>query len=408
MPTITVTADRVWAADGQGVYHNAFVQYDGDTITRIGKQADLPQADTSVEMTALGDVTLMPGLINCHCHLTLSSSPNLLADYFGMSDELFMALAIKHAKEALMAGVTTLRDCGTKNNIVFAVRKAHEMGLIDAPRIWASGACLTSTGGHCYFFGVEVDNETEIKWAVRAQVKAGADFIKVMATGGGITPGTNPRREQFSEAEMVALVNDAHRLGKRVSAHCHGTPGVRNATAARVDTIEHCSFMVDEPPGLKYEPDVVAQIAERGIYVIPTTSTGYRMLEQVLRGDIPRTPQYEGFLANQQTRMENIGRLVTQGVRIASGSDAGVTGTYFGDFALDLELLVTTAAGFTPESALYTATATAADALGRTDIGVLAPGKKADMIAVRGNPLEDIHALRKIEMVMQGGKKYVG
>src|SRR5690348_15496524 len=184
---MTVTADRVWAADGRGIHHKAFVQYEGDTITTIGKQADLPTVDGSSPITALGDVTLMPGLINCHCHLTLSSGPNLLQDYFSMSDELFMALAIKHAKEALMAGVTTLRDCGTKNNIVFSVRKAQEMGLIESPRIWASGACLTSTGGHCYFFGVEVDGETEIKRAVRAQVKAGADFIKVMATGGGIT-----------------------------------------------------------------------------------------------------------------------------------------------------------------------------------------------------------------------------
>ena len=408
MAPITVTADRVWAADGQGIRHHAFVEYEGDTITAIGAQADLSQDDTAGRSIALGDVTLMPGLINCHCHLTLSSSPNLLQDYFSMTDELFMALAIQHAREALTAGVTTLRDCGTKNNIVFSVRKAQEMGLIDAPRIWASGACLTSTGGHCYFFGIEVDNETEIKRAVRVQVKAGADFIKVMATGGGITPGTNPRREQFSEAEMIALVNDAHRLGKRVSAHCHGTPGVRNATVARVDTIEHCSFMVEEAPGIKYEPEIVAQIAERGIYVVPTTSVGYRTLERVMRGEVTGTTHTDGLIRNHHTRMENIGRLVTQGVRIASGSDAGVGGTYFADFALDLELLVTTAAGFTPEAALYTGTATAADALGRTDIGILAPGKKADMLAVRGNPTEDIHALRKIEMVMLGGKKFVG
>ncbi len=409
VPSATLTADRVWAADGKGIMHNAFVRYEGETIIAMGNQADLPQKGGGEgETVALGDVTLMPGLINCHCHLTLNCGPNLLPDYFSMTDQLFMALAIKQARQALMAGVTTLRDCGTKNAIVFSVRKAQEMGLIEAPRIWASGACLTSTGGHCYFFGVEVDDETEIKRAVRAQVKAGADFIKVMATGGGITPGTVPTREQFTEAEMIALVNDAHRLNKRVSAHCHGTPGVRNAVAARVDTIEHCSFMTPEPPGLKYEPDVVEQIAARGIYVVPTTSTGYRLLEKVMRGELPKNPMTARFLDNQQTRMENIGRLMRQGVRIASGSDAGVGYTYFDDFALDLELLVTTAAGFTPEAALYTGTATAADALGRDDIGVLAPGKKADMIAVRGNPTEDIHALRKLAMVMQGGVQVVG
>jgi imidazolonepropionase-like amidohydrolase len=409
MAAVTLTADRVWAADGKGVYRNAFVRYEGDTITAIGGQADLPQDGAAGETVALGDVTLMPGLINMHCHLTLSSgTTSLLEDYFSMSDELFMALAIKHAREALSAGVTTLRDCGTKNNIVFAVRKAQEMGLIDSPRIWASGNVLTSTGGHCYFFGTEVDGETEIKRAVRAQVKAGADFIKVMATGGGITPGTIPLREQFSETEMTTLVHDAHRLQKRVAAHCHGTPGVRNAVAARVDTIEHCSFMVAEPPGIKYEPDVVEQIAERGIYVVPTTSTGYRMLEKVMRGEVPGNAMTNRFVESHHIRMANIGRLMRQGVRIASGSDAGVSATYFDDFALDLELLVTTDAGFTPEAALYTATATAADALGRDDLGVLAPGKKADMIAVRGNPTEDIHALRKLEMVMQGGKKYVG
>lgn len=408
MPSVTLTADRVWAADGRGILHHAFVRYAGEMITAVGAQRDLPQGGSDGETVALGDVTLMPGLINCHCHLTLNAGPNLLADYFAMTDELLMALAISQARQALLAGVTTLRDCGTKNHIVFAVRTAQEMGLIQSPRIWASGACLTTTGGHCYFFGIEVDDETAIRRAVRAQVKAGADFIKVMATGGGITPGTVPTRAQFTEAEMVALVADAHRLNTRVAAHCHGTPGVRNAVAARVDTIEHCSFMIPEPPGLKYEPDVAEQIAARGIYVVPTTSTGYRLLEKVRRGEVPNTPMTARFLDSHHLRMENIGRLMRQGVRIASGSDAGVGYTYFDDFALDIELLVTTDAGFTPEAALFTATATAADALGRDDIGVLAPGKKADMIAVRGNPIADIHALRNPVMVMQGGVNIAG
>ena len=286
-----VTADRIWAADGQGIRHRAFVQFEGDTITTVGNQADLPHNGETVDARRC-DTHARPHQLPLPSNALLRPEP--AADYFSMTDELFMALAIKHARGGALAGVTTLRDCGTKNNIVFSVRTAQEMGLIDSPRIWASGACLTSTGGHCYFFGVEVDGETEIKQAVRAQVKAGADFIKVMATGGGITPGTNPRREQFSEAEMVTLVNDAHRLNRRVSAHCHGTPGVINATVAHVDTIEHCSFMVEESPGIKYEPEVVAQIAERGIYVVPTTSVGYRMLEKVLRGEIPRTPQRRG------------------------------------------------------------------------------------------------------------------
>ncbi len=402
MPTIT--ADRVWAADGQGIRHDAFVQYDGATITAIGSRGDLA---ADAEVVALGDVTLMPGLINMHCHLTLSAGTNLLADYFGMTDELFMALAIQHARQALYAGVTTLRDCGTKNVIVLAMKKAQEMGLIESPRLWVSGACLTTTGGHCYYFGIEVDDETEIRRAVRSQVKAGMDFIKVMATGGGITPGTIPQREQFTEAEMRALTDDAHRLQKRVAAHCHGTPGVRNATMAGVDTIEHCSFMVPEPPGITYDAALADEIARRGIFVVPTTSVGYRMMEQVRRMENP-PPQFAQRLETQHIRMGNIGQLAKQGVRIASGSDAGVTGTRFDDFALDVELLVTTAAGFSHEAALRTATAAAADALGRTDLGVLAPGKLADMIAVRGNPLDDIHAIRDLAMVMVGGVKYVG
>ncbi len=194
---------------------------------------------------------------------------------------------------------------------------------------------LTSTGGHCYFFGVECDSIEDIKRAVRSQVKAGADYIKVMATGGGLTPNTNPREAQFNREEMIALVQDAQRIGKRVAAHCHGTPGIKNAIDAEVTTIEHCSFMV--PQGVEYEQPVADAIAEKGIYVCPTIGVGERFRQYADREGIELPA---GMAQTRPKRIENFRRLLDSGVKFVSGNDAGMTFTGFDDFQLDLEMLV--------------------------------------------------------------------
>jgi imidazolonepropionase-like amidohydrolase len=323
----------------------------------------------------------------------------VLHDALNDSYEVKMMRAVEHARQSIESGVTTIRDCGTLNPIVFAIREASTNGLIAAPHVWASGDVLTSTGGHCDFFGNECDTLDEVRQAVREQVKAGADFIKVMATGGGITPNTNTNAAQFDREQMIALVQDAERLGRYVAAHCHGTPGIHNAIAANVRTIEHCTFST--PAGIQYDEQAAEKLANQDIYVCPTLGAGARMIEKMARDGTPAP-----FAAFMQTRNDNLRRLWDAGVSFVSGNDAGVSLSGFDDFQLDLELLVELVGLSAPE-AIATATSKAAEAIGSSDFGVLAAGKRADVLAVRGNAIDDIGALRNVQLVLKSGQVMV-
>ncbi|MDQ3547225.1 MAG: amidohydrolase family protein [Chloroflexota bacterium] len=397
MAVSTLTAATLFDGSGAEPIRDAFIQIEDGTIKNVGRKADLGSAGANAR--DLGQATILPGLVNMHTHLTLSGSRQCLHDALYDTYEIKMMRAVEHARQAILSGVTTIRDCGTLNPIVFAIREASQAGLITAPHVWASGDVLTSTGGHCYFFGTECDTVEDVRRAVREQVKSGADYIKVMATGGGLTPNTNPREAQFDEQQMVAIVNDAERLGRYVAAHCHGTPGIYNAIAAKVRTIEHCSFMV--PAGVGYEQQAADQIAEQGIYVCPTLSVGERA-RQWMDSEGIQNP----FAATRHQRLESLRKLVDSGVKFISGNDAGVTMTGFDDFQLDLELLVEHI-GFSPGDAIVTATSRAAEAIGTEEFGTLAPGKRADVLIVRGDATEDIGALRDIQLVLKSGQVMV-
>jgi len=394
MAVTTLTAATLFDGSGAEPIRDAFIQIEDGAIRNVGRKADLGSAGANAR--DLGNATILPGLVNMHTHLTLSGSRQCLHDALYDTYEVKMMRAVEHARQAILSGVTTIRDCGTLNPIVFAIREASKEGLITAPHVWASGDVLTSTGGHCYFFGNECDTVEDVRRAVREQVKSGADYIKVMATGGGLTPNTNPREAQFDEQQMVAIVNDAERLGRYVAAHCHGTPGIYNAIAAKVRTIEHCSFMV--PAGVGYEQQAADQIAEQGIYVCPTLGVGERARQWMDREGLQNP-----FAATRHQRLESLRKLVDSGVKFISGNDAGVTMTGFDDFQLDLELLVEHI-GFSPGDAIVTATSRAAEAIGTEEFGTLAAGKRADVLIVRGDATEDIGALRDIQMVLKSGQ----
>jgi imidazolonepropionase-like amidohydrolase len=395
MATTTLLAKRLFDGSGAPPIDDAFLRVEDGLIAAVGRRVEL--GSTAIGGRDLGDVTLLPGLVNMHTHLTCSCSPTVLADALHDSYETKMMRAVENARASLLSGVTTIRDCGTLNPIVFAIREASRQGLITAPHVWASGEVLTSTGGHCYFFGVECDSVEDVKRAVRRQVKAGADYIKVMASGGGLTPNTNPRAAQFGPAEMVAIVDDSARIGKLVAAHCHGTPSIRNALDARVRTIEHCSFMVPTPAGVEYEQPLADGIAEAGIFVCPTIGVGERN-RQLLRQRGESNP----FEATRERRLDSMRRLWQSGVQFVSGNDAGMVMTGFDDFQLDLELLVEHV-GLSAAEAIQTATGKAAEAIDSSEFGVLAPGRRADIIAARGNALNDIGALRNLALIMKSG-----
>jgi imidazolonepropionase-like amidohydrolase len=395
MTTTTLTARWLFDGTGDEAIHDAFLRIEDGTIVAVGRKEELGSAAANAR--DLGDVTLLPGLVNMHTHLTCSASLSVLHDALNDSYETKLMRAIENARASLLSGVTTIRDCGTLNGIVFSIREASKQGLILAPHVWAAGEVLTSTAGHCWFFGIECDTVDDVRRAVRAQVKAGADYIKVMATGGNLTPNSNPNREQFSRDDMIALVEDSARLGKYVAAHCHGTPGIHNAVAASVRTIEHCSFVV--PGDVVYDEVAANGVAEKGIYVVPTISTGERNRQRQLDAGTMSPKQQE----TRHKRLENLRRLNDLGVKFVSGNDAGMALTRFDDFQLDLELLVEHI-GFTSAQAIRTATSQAAEAIGSDEFGTLAAGKRADVLAVEGNALNDIGALRKLRMVMKSGQ----
>jgi imidazolonepropionase-like amidohydrolase len=339
----------------------------------------------------------MPGLIDMHVHLTFSGSEHVVDDYLSDSDELRLVRGVENARRALMAGVTTVRECGGRNAQVFALRAASQRRIIPAPRIIAAGGSITTTGGHCWFFGLEADSEEDLRRAVRAQVKAGADYIKIMATGGALTPRTNPVEPQYTEAQLRAVVEEARRLADlRVAAHCHGTAGVLWAARAGVTTIEHCSFQ--SSAGLVFDEEAARAVVDAGCFVCPTLAIAERAAEQAP----PDHPLSVYRRTHFTQRVANLRRLHELGVPFVSGSDAGVTQTPFEDFAYNVTLLVERV-GLSCHQALQTATVTAADALARQDLGALQAGRAADLLAVGGDPLEDIRAIWDVRAVVARG-----
>lgn len=394
MPT-TYTADRLYTGLTDQLIAPGAVTIDGERIAFVGDPAGAPAG----ERVDLGDLTLMPGLIDVHVHLTFSASDRVLEDYAADSDAIKIIRGVENARRALLAGVTTVRECGGQNAQVFALREAAARGLIAAPRIIAAGASITTTGGHCWFFGLEADSEDDLRRAVRAQVKAGADYIKVMVSGGGLTPRTNPNRSQYTAAQMRAIAEESARMGLDVAAHCHSGDSISYAAQAGVRTIEHCSFLTPEGP--VYDEEAARAVRDSGAYVCPTIAIAHRSV-----GQLPADhPLQQAKQRMDGPRAVNMRRLHDLGVPLISGSDAGVTLTPFEDFAFNPILLVERV-GLSPHLALQSATARAAEALRRPDLGALEAGRAADLIAVRGNPLDEISALWDVELVVARGRRY--
>ena len=393
---------------------------DGNRIAAVGTWAEFSDAATSdpVSGTArfvdCGDATLLPGLINAHVHLTLDASFSVLADYLEERDrgsEALISRAADNLHGALSAGVTTVRDCGTLNEVAFAVRSAIESGELKGPRVVTCGSPLTTTGGHCYFFGLEADDEDSLRAAVRDQARAGADFIKIVATGGNLTPGTNPFAPQYSADELRCAVDAAHDAGLAVAAHAHAPEGIANAVAAGVDTIEHCFFETRE--GIAYDARTVEQIADRGIVVCPTVGArDPAMVKQIQEMPAASADPRARLLERMQEIRANFRRMFEAGVTLAAGNDAGaVSGFRFDNYPAAVGAMAGAnefPVGLSPIDALRAATSVAAGACGLSDTGLLAPGKRADLLAVDGNPLLDITDLERVQLVVSNGNVVVG
>jgi len=384
---------RLIDGNGNAPIENPVIIIQDSKIIAVGKEGeiDLPSSE-NINKLDYKDKVLMPGLIDCHVHLCMSGDDNPLARIYEDSDEIMVLRAAKNARLALKAGVTTLRDCGGRNTMTFTIKEAIRKKIIQGPRLLLSGRPITMTGGHCFYLKGEADGVDEVRKAVRQLIKEGADFLKIMASGGGMTPSTVPKLPYYTVEELTVATCEAHRLGKKIAAHCHSTKSIEDVLKAGVDTIEHASFL--SPDGKrKFEPSIGEKIVSSGTYVCPTLSAGRKP---------DKTYNYNSKL-QEEMEDSNFSKMYKMGVKLIAGTDAGVVHTTFDNYPLCLEMAV--ACGMTNMEAIQSATSIAAEALGIDSlVGTIQPGKEADIIAVDDDPLEDISALWNISMVMKSGE----
>ena len=395
--TTYITADRmVDVLTGKTVEKPLITVTDG-RIAAIGKQGDALPKDADVADFA--GKTLLPGLIDMHVHLDSLAE---IGGYNGLqyTDSFWGVAGVKNAREMLMAGFTTVRNVGSSNYNDVGLKQAIEEGYAVGPRIVPAAHALGATGGHCdetYLppsfnrKGVAVgDGVQQLRQRVREQRKYGAEVIKVCATGGVFSRNTEPGQQQLSAEELTAIADEAHQWGLKVAAHAHGAEGIKAAIRGGIDTIEHASLVDDE--GIRLA-------AERGTYFsMDIFNTDYTQAEGAKNGVLEDNLRKDREIA--QIQRDNFRKAHKAGVKMVFGSDAGVMphATAAGQFKYMIEY------GMTPLQAIQAATRNAAQALGREkDVGAIAVGRFADMVAVSGDPLADVRALEKVDVVIKGG-----
>jgi len=378
---------------GKAPIEDAVVIIEGDRISNVG-EADTATVPAGAEVIDVTDKTITPGLINCHTHFCLDGSPDPALALEQRSFTENVLVAAKHAEDTLRAGVTTVRDLGGWEGVDLGIKKAINDGLILGPRMLASGKLLCITGGTAHFMGREVDGPDEVRKGAREQLKAGVDCLKVMATGGVLTAGTDPGSPQLTFEEMRAAVEEAENAGVITAAHAHGATGIKNAVRAGVDSIEHGFFLDDEAIDL---------MLERGIYYVPTLATVYEVITKGPEFGIPAFMVEKAQRASD-AHLDSFRRAREAGICIAAGNDGGTPFNLADNLASELERMV--AAGMSCVEALATAHCTAAELL-RLDeqIGTVETGKLADLVVLDADPHADISAVRQVHMVIKAGQK---
>ena len=336
-------------------------------------------------------LTLIPGLIDAHVHMCLDPDIKdpIQQDKF-TDDELTEKIADR-CKQMLLVGITTARDLGGGNWLELGVRDRINAGELTGTRLVCSGQPVTSVQGHCHFWGGEAANLEEAVAVIERQDAHNVDLIKIMATGGSLTPGSTPANSQFSGEEMQAMVTLANSKGYTVAAHCHGTNGIGNAAMAGVTTIEHCSWVGEAGWGRDYDEEIATAIVENDVCVSPTINAGWQ--------------RYIGSKNFETMISDNYKKMRQTGVKLIASTDAGIPGVYHHDFPKAIPVFAHFA-GLSPVEALRAATSDCAAAIGLEGVvGQLKVGFEADLVAYDTNPLEDLEALAKPTFVMSRGVK---
>jgi imidazolonepropionase-like amidohydrolase len=384
-----ITADLVLAGHDLAPVEHGAVVVDGDRIAWVGRAADLSRDryPAGTPVLALGPVTVLPGLIDCHVHLSFDGGPAPVARLRAEDDARQVALMTRNARRLLSVGVTTARDLGGRGYLGVSVRDAIADGTLQGPRLLVAGPPLTVTGGHCWYLGGEVDTEQDVRRMVRRHHKNGVDVVKIMSTGGFMTEGSAPWFAQFEPAEVQAAVEEAHRVGKRVAAHVHGVVGIERALDAGVDTLEHCTF-VRADGSYRVVPELVDRIAASPAYVSPT----WNLL----------LPLFQEWLPDRDYALEPLYR---RGARVVASTDAGIDNVPHHGYVASL--LAMAASGLPTAEVLTAATTRAAEALGLAAVtGALTAGLSADLIAVGGDPRHDLTALHDLRLVLARGEPF--
>ena len=399
---VVLKAAHVFTATADRPLSPGMVIIEGDHITKVGASLEVPPGAQVID---LGDSTLLPGFIDAHVHLSMELADDYYREFYQSSFRFPAEAALyaaKYARQTLDAGFTTVRDLGSTDYVALGLRNAINAGIAVGPRMLIANHGIGSTGGHADqapfppekiapagpLQGV-CNGADECRAAVRYQIKYGADVIKCMPSGGVLSVSDPVDVPELTRAEMDAIVSEAHAWHRKVAAHCHGDAAAKIAIAAGVDSIEHGTFLQD---------DTLREMKAKGVYLVPTLFAGEWVGEKADHYPPPIAAKARAAAAQMQAMFQ---RAMKVGVKVAFGTDSAVEP--HGLDAREFALMVKN--GMTPAQALRAATASGADLLGLADkIGTLEPGKLADLVAVPGDPLQDIRQTEKVSFVMQGGK----
>jgi imidazolonepropionase-like amidohydrolase len=399
MDPLLITADRLFDGTDTAPVVRPMLRIADGRIQSVDRMLLKPSSCAGQRFDFPG-CTILPGLIDTHVHLVFSAAETneaVIEQVGRESDERLQARAIANAQAALKAGLTTLRDCGGKGRVVQQVRDLVRRGDVQGPDILSCGMPITTTTGHCHWLGLRADTPDKVRRAAERMLAADVDFLKVMATGGNMTPSSNPMKAQYADETLKMIADIGRAAGKHTAAHVLSRSALPGAVYAQVRTIEHCDWRVEENR-YEFDPALADRIIAQEQYVGLTMSGIARraLLPDVNRLNIPVVKRLDQRFACER-------QMIAHGLRYTLHSDAGVRLTPIDRFDLGLQAAAIEL-HLSPPEVLRACTATAAEAIGLADRGVVAAGKRADLVVVEGNPLEDLACIGQVRAVLKSGR----
>lgn len=399
-----IHAGTLLAVPGEAASNRQTIVLEGNRIVRVESGfVDPAEIDDQATLIDLSEKFVLPGLMDMHVHLLGELGPNSRTEALTMTTSMDALRGAQFARRTLHAGFTTVRDLGGEPEAIYALREAVDQGWVSGPRIVAAGSAIAATGGHGDVDGYKAellelwtpeticDGPFDCRRATRHAVKYGADWIKITATGGVLSDTATGTDQQMTDDELHEIMDTAHGLGVKVAAHAHGTDGINAALRAGIDSIDHGSFLNDES---------IKLFKDTGAYLVPTLLPSYKIPAQMENNPFFTDAIKEKANAASAASKTNFSQAVRAGVKIAFGTDTGVTkhGENADEFAYMVEN------GMTPMQAIFAATVAAADLIDKSDsLGTIEPGKLADIIAVDESPLDDVSVLENVAVVIKDG-----